>query len=253
MDLLDTLGTELDIGRKVLDTLGLVQGGLDKGRLDDAGLAVEGSDERVGESGASYMLAEGKHLMSRLTVTHGEGGRSGTSLGLDNLCGSAHRRCYEATQVRTVTTKLDPVNESLVLLALDVGTLASLAQKRDNGDTGVSTDDSDVDVLGVGVLDLAEESRGSDDVEGGDTEESLLVEDTSLLEDLGEDRDGRVDRVGDDEDVSLGGVLGNGLGEVTDDRGVGVLASISPLCVCYVNIRRGRLGSFPAFGGHQPG
>ena len=29
-------------------------------------------------------------------------------------------------------------------------------------------------------------------------------------------------RVGDDEDVGLGGVLGSGLGEVADDGGVGV-------------------------------
>lgn len=54
VNLLDTLGAELDVGRKVLDALGLVQRGLDESRLDDAGLAVERSDERVGEARAGW-------------------------------------------------------------------------------------------------------------------------------------------------------------------------------------------------------
>ena len=192
-DLLDTLGAELDVGGKVLDTLAGVQGGLDKGGLDDAGLAVEGADQRVGEASTSE--------------AHGEGGRAGTSLGLDDL----------------VTTELDALDESLVLLALDVLAEGGLREEGDDGDTGVATDDGDLDVLRVGLLDLGKEARGTDDVEGGDTEETLLVKDTVLLEDLGEDGDGRVDGVGNDEDVGLGGVLGDGLGEVADDRGVGVL------------------------------
>lgn len=51
VDLLDTIGTELDVGSEPLDTLGGVQRGLDEGRLDDTRLAVESSDEGVGESG----------------------------------------------------------------------------------------------------------------------------------------------------------------------------------------------------------
>jgi hypothetical protein len=50
----------------------------------------------------------------------------------------------------------------------------------------------------------------------------LGVVGASLLEDLGGDRDGRVDRVRDDEDGGLGAVVGDALGEVADDRGVGV-------------------------------
>lgn len=50
---------------------------------------------------------------------------------------------------------------------------------------------------------------------------SLLgVVDTSLLEDLTNNGDRRVHGVRDDEHVSLGGDLGSGLGEVTDDGGV---------------------------------
>jgi hypothetical protein len=160
----------------------------------------------------------------RLTVTHGEGSGSGTGLGLDDLWLSAAEPFGHVTdESLTVTTELDSLDESLVLLALDVLALGGLAQEGDNGDTRVTTDDGDVDVLGVGLLDLGQESGSSDNVEGGDTEESLLVKDTGLLEDLGEDGDGGVDRVGDDQDVGLGGVLGDGLGEGLDDRGVGVL------------------------------
>lgn len=55
----------------------------------------------------------------------------------------------------------------------------------------------------------------------------LGVESTGLLEDLGSDGDGRVDGVGDDEDGGLGAVVGDALGEVSDDRGVRVEEVVS--------------------------
>ena len=55
----------------------------------------------------------------------------------------------------------------------------------------------------------------------------LLVKDTLLLEDLGEDGDGRVDGVGNDENVGLGAVLGTSLSKGLDDRGVRVLIIVS--------------------------
>lgn len=152
----------------------------------------------------AYIRAKKKH-----TVTHREGSGTGTGLGLDDL----------------VTTKLDPVNEGLVSLTADVFALRGLGEERDDGDTRVTTDNGDLDVLGVLALDLTEESGSSDNVEGGDTKDPLLVKDALLLVDLGEDGDGRVDGVSDDTDESLGAVLGTGLGEVTDNRGVGVLVS----------------------------
>lgn len=160
----------------------------------------------------------------RLTVTHGEGGGSGTGLGLDDLCKKLAYSIVRSSRGQlTVTTELDSLDESLVLLAGDALGLSVLAEQGDNGDTRVTTDDGHVDVLGVSALDLANESGSSDNVEGGNTEESLLVKDTGLLEDLGEDGDGRVDWVGDDQDEGLWRVLGNSLGEVSDDGGVGVL------------------------------
>ena len=57
---------------------------------------------------------------------------------------------------------------------------------------------------------------------GGDTVEALGVVHAGLLEDLGADGDGRVDRVGNDGQVGLGAVLGAGGGKVPDDGGVGL-------------------------------
>jgi hypothetical protein len=65
--------------------------------------------------------------------------------------------------------------------------------------------------------DLSDESRRPDDVEGSDTEQLLLVVGSSSLEDFGEDGDGRVDRVRDDEDEGFGAVLGDAFGEVSAD------------------------------------
>jgi hypothetical protein len=50
VDVLDTLGTEFDVGSEPLDTLLLVQGGLDESGLDNTALTVQSSDQRVGES-----------------------------------------------------------------------------------------------------------------------------------------------------------------------------------------------------------
>jgi len=83
--------------------------------------------------------------------------------------------------------------------------------------------DGNVGILGFGALDGAQKGARPDDVQGGNTEQPLGVEHAVLLEDLGKDGDGRVDGVGDDQDHGRGSVLGGGLGQVSDDRGVGVL------------------------------
>ena len=87
------------------------------------------------------------------------------------------------------------------------------------------------------------ESGGSDNVEVGDTEQSVYehtplashgsrntrkslplgVVDTGLLEGLGEDGDGRVDRVGDNQDEGLGAGVGDSLGEGGTDASVDFL------------------------------
>jgi len=57
----------------------------------------------------------------------------------------------------------------------------------------VATNDGDVLIGGVGVLQLRDEARGTDNVKGGDTEEALGVVDALGLEDLGGDGNGGVD------------------------------------------------------------
>lgn len=188
-DLLNTVGAELDLGGEEVDALVLVERRVDESGLHDTLLALGGAQEGLGHAGTSH--------------GHGEGSGTGTVLGLDDL----------------VTAKLDAVDELGVGGQLRV---VALAEERDDGDTGVTTDNGDVLVGGVGTLELRDEAGSTDDVEGGDTKEALGVVDTAGLEDLGDDGDGGVDGVGDDEDVGLGGGLGGGLGEVADDGGVGV-------------------------------
>ena len=206
VDLLDTVGAKLDVGGEVLAALVLEEGRVDKGGLDDVLLALGSLEERLGETGTGH--------------GHGESGRASTVLGLDDL----------------VTTELDAVDVVGELLALEV--VSGLGEEGNDGSAGVATDDGDVLGGGVGVLQLGDEARGTDDVEGGDTEEALGVVDALGLEDLGGDGDGGVDLicqillrviqieltygVGDDQDVGLGGVVGAGLGQVADNGGVGV-------------------------------
>lgn len=100
--------------------------------------------------------------------------------------------------------------------------MVALAEERNDGDTRVTTDNSNILVFRVSALDLADEAAGADDIEGGDTEEALGVVDAMGLEDLGDDRNGGVNGVGDDEKIGLRAGFGAGLSKVTNDRGVGV-------------------------------
>ena len=162
MDLLDTVGAKLDAGSEEVDTLVLEQRGVDEGGLDDALLTLSGAQERLGEASTGH--------------GHGEGGGASTVLSLDDL----------------VTTELDAVDESVTGLTSDGG-VVGLGQKGNNGHTGVTADNGDLLAGGVGLLDLGDEARGADNVQGGNTEQALGVVDTSGLEDLGNDGDGGVD------------------------------------------------------------
>lgn len=189
MDLLNTLGAELDLRGEELNALVLVERRLDESGLLDTLLALDGAEDGVSHAGTGH--------------GHGESGRASTVLGLDDL----------------VTTELDTLDELSVGGKVGV---VRLREERDDGDTGVATNDGDVLVLGVGSLDLGDESGSTDNVEGGDTEEGLGVVDTLSLENLLDNGNGGVDGVGDDQELGLGSSLSSGLGEVTDDGGVGV-------------------------------
>ena len=166
VDLLNTVGAELNAGGEEVDALVLVQRGVDEGGLDDTLLALGGAEQRLSEAGTGH--------------GHGEGGRASTVLGLDNL----------------VTTELDAVDKGIAGLTSNGG-VAGLRQKRNDGDTGVATDDGDLLASGVGLLDLGDEARGADDVQGSHTEQTLGVVDVAGLVHLGDDGDGRVDLMGE--------------------------------------------------------
>lgn len=209
VDLLNTVGPELNPGGEEVDSLILEQRAVDKCGLDHPLLALSRLQQALGKAGTSH--------------GHRESRGACTILGLDDF----------------VTTKLDAVDKAVKLLASDVG-VARLRKQWHNGDARVATNYGDVLIGGVGPLDFGDESRGTDNVEGGDTKQTLGVVDSLALVDLGADGDGRVDlvsvlaacaglieggpayRVGDDQNVGVGRSVGGRLGQVTDDAGVGV-------------------------------
>lgn len=112
-------------------------------------------------------------------------------------------------------------DKSVILVSGDVQGGGSLAEEGDNSLARVTTNNRD---LGLGGVLLArvflDEGLGTDNVEGGHTEEAFRVKDASGFEHLSGNRDGRVDGVGDDQDEGLGGEFGNSLDEVADNAGV---------------------------------
>lgn len=59
-----------------------------------------------------------------------------------------------------------------------------------DGSTGVTADDGDGCLSGVGFDDAGEETLSADDVEGGDTEYAAGVEDACFFKGGGDDGDG---------------------------------------------------------------
>jgi len=189
VNLLHTAWAQLDLAGKELNTLVLEQRAINESRLNDTLLALCGPQQALCESCTGHR--------------HGQGSGSGTILGLNDL----------------ITTELDAVQE---LSVTDEIRVRRLREQRHDRDAGVSTHNSDIFILRVGVLDLAHEAGRTHNIEGCDTEQALGVVDAPGLEDLGDDGDGAVDGIRDDEDVGVWGRLGGCLCEVADDGGVGV-------------------------------
>lgn len=162
MDFLDTLWAKLNLGCEKVDSLVLVERAFHECRLNNSLLTLRCLQQTLCESGAGH--------------SHGEGGGASTILGLDNL----------------ITTKLNAVDKSIELISCDVG-MARLRDQWHDGDSRVTTNHRDVLIGGVTALDLRDESGGTDDIEGGDTKETLGVVDTLGLEDLADNGDGGVD------------------------------------------------------------
>eukprot|EP00128_Syssomonas_multiformis_P002965 Colp12_sorted_trinity150504_noHs@4722 len=186
---LKTLRAKLNGGGEEL-VLGDVR--LDIGALNNVGLALKTTEEGEGETGTS--------------VGHGESGRASASLGVHHLG----------------TSILNPGSELLDLLLGEANLGGGLGEEGKDGDTSVATDDGNDDLAGVEALELSNEGAGTDNIEGGHTEDALGVIDTSLLVDLSNDGNGGVHGVSDDANKGLGAVLGASLSKGLDNGGVGV-------------------------------
>ena len=211
---------ELDGNREEVDTSllgnGLTSG--DTGEVDVAGLneallTLDGAENLLSE--ATFIILSTSNLRTQTlrcnipetSISHGERGGTSTSLGLNDL----------------ITTKLNAVDQGVVLVIRDGDRGRDLAEKGNNGLAGVSADDGDCEILGLRLAsDTGNEGLSTDDVEGGDTEEALGVENVLGLENLGGDGHSRVDWVRDDQDEGLGGNLGSSLDETLNNAGVDV-------------------------------
>jgi len=198
-------------------------GQVDEAGLDNALLALGGLDDLLGESNSALARAWNITQLDIpvSSVGHGESGWASTLLGLDNLVTTELDTCLMLVMLIVELSIPLTVDERIKLVWGDVDAGLGLAEERHDGLARVSTDDGDVQVRRVLLAgDLGDKGLGTDDIEGGDTKELLGIEDTGLLEDLGGDWDGGVDRVGDDQDVCLGAVLGDTLNQTLDDAGV---------------------------------
>lgn len=71
-------------------------------------------------------------------------------------------------------------------------------------------------------FEFSNESLRTDNVQSGDTEDTLGVVHTIVLVDFSSNRNSRVDRVGDDGDEGLGADLSGSFSQITDNSGVDV-------------------------------
>lgn len=220
---LDGNGEELGAGSLSNSITTLDTREVDEAGLDEALLALGGPDDLVGESrGVSWVNSRiNISSLPVASVGHGESSGTGTILGLDDLVTTELNAYFLLACRKSISNDGLTVYEGIQLLRGDADAGLSLAEQRNDGLAGVTTNDGDVEVCGVLLAsDLSNEGLGTDNIECGDTEKLLGVEDTSGLEDLGGDGNCGVDGVGDDKDVCLGAVLGNALNEALDNAGV---------------------------------
>ena len=125
-----------------------------------------------------------------------------------------------------ITTELDAVSQVLHILLGELGA-GDLGQKGQDGGACVTADHSDVGVVHIHALVLRHEGVGTNHIQGGDTEQLSGVVYTVLLQGLGEDGHGGVNRVTDDQEHSIRAGLGTSLGKALDNTGIGVEQIVS--------------------------
>lgn len=113
------------------------------------------------------------------------------------------------------------VDEGIQFVSGDVDAGLGLGEEWNDGLARVTANNGNLQVGGVLLTDdLGDEGLGTDDIEGGDTEELLGVELASAFQHLGGDGNGGVDGIGDDEDKGIWGVVCDALDDVAHDAGV---------------------------------
>ena len=167
---------------------------LNVGALDDALLAIVGSDQRGHKLGTSH--------------THREGGRASASLGVDDL--------------RAAVLDADGQSLDLLLGQLVDNVRGGLREQRQDGSSSVTADNRDVDLVDVNAGSLGHEGVGAHNVQRGHAEDPALVVAAVLLEHLCEDGHGGVDRVGDDGHHGVRAVARDSVRELGVERGVHV-------------------------------
>merc|ERR1712189_172002 len=141
--LLHTIWSQDNRGGKIF---GLCHIGLNIGTLNDTLLTVHALDEAVCEPGSG--------------ISHGQGGTSGSILGLDNFSSSI----------------LNTFGESLQLFCGEFNSWGALADEGHDGDSSVAPNNGAVDLGRVDVLEFTNESVGPDHIQGGHSEDSLGVQ-----------------------------------------------------------------------------
>lgn len=114
------------------------------------------------------------------------------------------------------------MHERLVGFTSNTLSERGLREERNDSGSTVSSDNGDSSLVGGGTGNRGQETCGANDIEGGDTEHMAGVEDTGLLEGGSNDRDSRVDGVGDDKDVGVRRDASDSSSKVADNRGVGL-------------------------------
>lgn len=113
------------------------------------------------------------------------------------------------------------VNESIITVSGDLEFGRDLAEQRNNGLARVATNDRNSG-LGrvVQARELLGKSLGTNNIQGGDTEQALGIKDAGSLENLGGNGNGGVDRVRDDKGECIGTEFSNALDQVAHNSGI---------------------------------
>lgn len=107
------------------------------------------------------------------------------------------------------------------VLLREVGS-RDVGEKGEDGGAGMAANHRHVGLGHIEFLVVGDKGVGTDHVQGGDAEESLLVVDSLGLQGLGEDRHSGIHGVGDDQEHGLRAGLGAGVGEALHNAGVDV-------------------------------